>query len=108
MATKYFHSRVPKNNAQNNILINKSKDNDKYYYFEHAWMDSCMIMEFSSYMDAIKYIKNNHYQCSLEYSDILGLTKDDLSVYEFDKPKKDSSIPEYFDNIFENGKKIDI
>ena len=84
------------------------KNNEKYYYFEHAWMDTCGIIEFNSYMDVVKYIKNNHYQCSLEYSDILGLTKDDLSVYEFDKPKKDSSIPEYFDNIFENGTKIDI
>ena len=79
------------------------KENDKYYYFEHADYINRGIYEFDSYEEAIKFQMNKH----IEYTKNMGNTIDDeaikhLHIYEYDISKYNISFEEFIDNILDS------
>ena len=102
----YFESNKENDFPTHTFLI--FKENDKWYWFEHAFEKYKGIHEFSSYLDAINYVMIKHLEYAVSINKASLTDKNILKAYEYFKPQKDYSLNEYLDFIFNNGVKIDI
>lgn len=73
------------------------EDNNKYYWFEHAWIDLKGIHEFNSYEEAIECFCEKHFEFTkLNHEDLLEDDKNRLVCYEYTKPDENLDVEEYF------------
>ena len=79
------------------------EDNNKFYWFEHAWEKHKGIKEFDSEEELLKEVRKHFIELELkdEYD------KDYLVIYNYSKPDKKLGAIEYY-NYCEKGIKMDI
>ena len=77
------------------------KENNKYYWFEHAWKKFKGIHEYNSELEAIKDIKEKFikYELKNNYNSM------NLCIYKYDKPKYGISCLEFYKHC-EKGENI--
>ena len=92
------------NHATHTFLV--YEDNNKYYYFEHSFETYKGIHEFDNLNELLKYVVNNQIKFVLENSNLNYNLNDYVVLFEYDKPNKDCSVDEFFDNI-EKGRLLD-
>ena len=95
---------IKENHATHTFLV--YEDNNKYYYFEHSFETYKGIHEFDNLNELLKYVVNNQIKFVLENSNINYNLSECVVLFEYDKPNKDCSVDEFFDNI-EKGRLLD-
>lgn len=77
--------------------------NDKYYYFENAWMSYMGVEEFNSLNDLLREISSRFSRkCFINHD----LKEDNIVVYEYTKPEYNITGKSFFEHC-ENGVRID-
>ena len=102
--TYFICFNIKENHATHTFLV--YKDNNKYYYFEHSFETYKGIHEFDNLNELLKYVVNNQINFILENSNLNYNLNDYVVLFEYDKPNKDCSVDEFFDNI-EKGRLLD-
>ncbi|MBR4830854.1 MAG: hypothetical protein IKZ96_03725 [Bacilli bacterium] len=77
------------------------EDNNKYYWFEHAWEKFKGIHEYDTEEDALKDIKEKFIKCELNNNYI----NKNLCIYKYDKPEYGISVSEFYKHC-EKGENI--
>lgn len=95
---------IKENHATHTFLV--YEDNNKYYYFEHSFERFKGIHEFDNLNELLKYAVNNQINFVLENGNLNYNLNDYVVLFEYDKPNKDCSVDEFFDNI-EKGRLLD-
>ncbi len=76
------------------------KNNNKWYWFEHAFFDLEGIHEFNAEKEAINYFKEKHFEyAKSNCRDLLDSDKDKLVLYEYSKLKNSVGVQEYFNHV---------
>ena len=70
------------------------EDNNKFYWFEHAWEKHRGIKEFNSINDLLNEVKEKF--IDLELKD--GYVEDNLFIYNYPKPKEHIDVVEFYKN----------
>ena len=78
--------------------------NNKYYYFENAWMPYKGVEEFNSLRELLKEVVSRFNKMCIDKYD---LKESDTVIYEYDMPKFNISGKDFF-TYCENGTKINI
>ena len=92
-----FELNEPNNLPTHTFLI--YEDNNKYYWFEHAYDKYKGIHEFNSYEEAIKYVEDKQLEYAIETD---RATEDDrklMVAYEYAKPKINCNVDEYIKHV---------
>lgn len=98
----YFEVDHENNFPTHSFLI--FKENDKWYWFEHAFGEYEGIYEFDSIEDAIKYIKNAFLNRAIEMNCATIDDKNLIRMYEFNKFEKKLTVDEYINHVTIGGK----
>ena len=69
------------------------EDNNKFYYFEHAWNEHKGIKEFNSEKELLNEVKK--YFIGIELKD--GYIDENIFVFEYSKPNKKLNTLEFYD-----------
>ena len=79
------------------------EDNNKYYWFEHAWEMFKGIHEYNSEKEALKFIK----EVFIKYELNNNYDNNSLKIYKYDKPEYGLSISDFYKHC-EKGEIINI
>lgn len=88
---------IKENHATHTFLV--YEDNNKYYYFEHSFETYKGIHEFESLNELLKYVVKNQIKFVLGNNDFNYNLSDYVVLFEYNKPNKDCSVDDFFDNI---------
>ena len=88
---------IKENHASHTFLV--YEDNNKYYYFEHSFETYKGIHEFDNLNELLKYVVENQINFVLENNDFNYNLSDYVVLFEYNKPNKDCSVEEFFNNI---------
>lgn len=77
------------------------EENEKFYWFEHAWIPYKGIHEFMSLYDLLKDI-NDKFQ---KYNKLRNMDVDYLCIYKYKKPKYHISLKDFYKHC-ENGENV--
>ena len=95
--TYFICFNIKENHATHTFLV--YKDNNKYYYFEHSFETYKGIHEFDNLNELLKYVVENQINFVLENNDFNYNLSDYVVLFEYNKPNKDCSVEEFFNNI---------
>lgn len=77
------------------------EENEKFYWFEHAWEAYKGIHEFMSLFDLLKDIKDKFQK----YNKLRNMDLDYLCIYKYKKPKQHISLKDFYKHC-ENGENV--
>jgi len=76
------------------------ENNNKYYWFEHAFESQKGLHEFNSLNEAIEYVKSKQIEYTkMNYKDASDEDMKCLTVYEYSKPKDHLNVDGYFNHV---------
>ena len=76
------------------------ENDNKYYWFEHAFELYKGIHEFNSLREAVEAVKSKHIEYTkINYNDASDEDMECLAVYEYSKPKEQSNVDGYLKHV---------
>lgn len=75
------------------------ENNNKFYWFEHAFEACRGIHEFDTMEDAISYVVDKHVEYSSHDDDFRPGDENTIVYYEYSKPNKNVSVQEFLDFV---------
>jgi hypothetical protein len=98
-----FDVKTPNNYPTHTFLL--FEENNKVYWFEHAFGHMKGIHEFENLEEAIKVVKEKHFEYALN----VGIAKngdiEKIKCFEYSKPKSQIGVKEYLEHVL-SGKQI--
>lgn len=98
----FFLVHYDNDKCPTHTFLTFEKDSE-YYWFEHSWERCRGIHKYNNLKDLLVDVKNKFIQYELNNCYI----EDNFVIYEYDKPKFNISVPEFYSHC-ENGKYIDL
>ncbi len=75
------------------------EENDKWYWFENAWSDQRGIHVFNSLKEAVKNVKDLHFDYANRNNDLSLELKDKLYGFIYDKPNPNLDVTAYVKHV---------
>ncbi len=82
------------------------KENNKWYWFEHANYNNKGIHEFNSLKDAILFQMKKHIEYASKNNEINEEIINNIHIYEYNNPKYGCNMAEFIKNIINSAKDI--